>query len=405
MIQHWKRLLVIAVVALCNHGVLAQSPSVGDHLFVWAGDADRQDSDFLAVLDVRPAPDRYGKVLATVPVDEKSLWPHHTEHEFGPTGTLFANGFAANRTFVFDLRDPLQPRVTARFGAVGGLSFPHSFARLPSGNVVVTFQGHGDQNEVPGGLAELDERGQVVRSVSAADPSAEAGTLRPYSLAVVPALDRVVVGLTYMGFPPWTDNRSTIAHDHTGSQVQIRRLSDLGLVKTLKLKSADGPHEPRLLNDGRTVLVGTISCRVYRVADLETDEPSLVLAHDSSSPGCWVPVVIGNYWVQAHTDTKQVFSLDVRDPADVREASTLQFDERQYPHWLATDGRRLVVVNDARGEHRIWIANIDPGTGRLTLDDAFREEGADRAGFSFDRAEWPHGATGDAVPHGTVFGP
>jgi hypothetical protein len=42
----------------------------------WRGKG-QEDSDFLAVLDVRPARDRYGKVLATVPVGEKSLWPHN----------------------------------------------------------------------------------------------------------------------------------------------------------------------------------------------------------------------------------------------------------------------------------------------------------------------------------------
>jgi hypothetical protein len=69
--------------------------------------------------------------------------------------------------------------------------------------VLATFQAHGPGNVSPGGIAEVGESGRVVRSQSAADPSADQTTLRPYSLAVVPALDRVVVALTYMVIPSW----------------------------------------------------------------------------------------------------------------------------------------------------------------------------------------------------------
>ena len=91
------------------------------------------------------------------------------------------------------------------------MSFLHSFARLPNGHVLATFQSHGANNEGPGGVAELDEDGRVVRSRSASDSTADQTTLRPYSLAVVPALDRVVVALTYMPIPTWHPLRGSIA--------------------------------------------------------------------------------------------------------------------------------------------------------------------------------------------------
>jgi hypothetical protein len=52
----------------------------------------------------------------------------------------------------------------------------------------------------------------------------------------------------------------------------------------------------------------------------------------------------------------------------------------------------------------MWMLKIDRATGRITLDSAFRDAGSTRPGIAFDRADWPHGATGAAVPHGTVFG-
>jgi hypothetical protein len=97
--------------------VSAQSPP--RYLFTWTGDEDRADSDFLAVIDLHEEGGRYGTIVATAPVGEKGLWPHHTEYELGAGRMLFANGFPANRNFLFDLHEPLRPGVVARFGSVG----------------------------------------------------------------------------------------------------------------------------------------------------------------------------------------------------------------------------------------------------------------------------------------------
>ena len=54
-------------------------PPQSRFLFTWVGDEDRVDSDFLAVVDLVRHRDRYGTIVATTPVGEKGLWPHHTE--------------------------------------------------------------------------------------------------------------------------------------------------------------------------------------------------------------------------------------------------------------------------------------------------------------------------------------
>jgi hypothetical protein len=387
--------------------VTADAPTepTARYLFAWTGDEDRADEDFLTVVDLKPQGDRYGTVVATMPVGEKGLWPHHTEHELGAGKMLFANGFSSNRNFVFDLHDPQRPRVTARFTGAGDLGFLHSVVRLPNGHVLATFQAHGTENVAPGGLAELDETGRVVRSWTAADPGADQGTLRPYSLAVVPSLDRVVVALTYMPIPTWHPLRPSIAHDHDGNQVQVYRLSDLSLIRTIRLPSNDAPNEPRVLADGRTVLVSTVACRLFRVTGLEGNAPAMDLVHDEGSRGCAMPAVIGNYWVQAQAADHRVYSLDVSDLQHVRSISSVPFDARQRPHWLAVNGTRIVMVNEPgpTAERRMWMLKLDRGTGRLAVDSAFRDAGSERPGLAFDRASWPHGASGTAIPHGTVF--
>lgn len=397
---------VIALGACASFGQAPLPEPEARYLFTWTGDEDRVDSDFLAVIDLARDGDRYGTIVATAPVGEKGLWPHHTEHELGASRTLFANGYAANRNLVFNLRDPLRPRVSARFTGAGSLSFLHSFERLPNGHVLATFQAHGPDNVSPGGLAELDEAGRVVRSRSAADPAADQTTLRPYSLAVVPSLDRVVVALTYMPIPTWHPLRPSIAHDHSGNQMQVYRLSDLSLIKTIRLPASDAPNEPRLLPDGRTVLVTSVECRLYRVTGLVGSNPGLELIHQERPRGCAMPVVIGNYWIQAHAADHRVFALDISDLSNVRTVSSVAFDEQQRPHWLATDGSRIVMVNEPSpsAERRMWMVRVDRATGQLALDRDFRDAGSDRPGIAFDRPAWPHGATGNAVPHGTVFG-
>lgn len=404
------RAVAVIVALACIGYALVSADRTGQvpsrYLFTWVGDEGREDSDFLAVVDLARRGDRYGTIVATAPVGEKGLWPHHTEHELGPSRMLFANGFSANRNLLFDLHDPQRPKVVKRFNGAGDLSFLHSFARLPNGHVLATFQAHGPGNVSPGGIAEMDQRGRVVRSRSAADPSADQTTLRPYSLAVVPALDRVVVALTYMVIPSWHPLRPSVAHDHNGNQVQVYRLSDLSLIKTIRLATNDGPNEPRVLRDGRTVLVTTVECRLYQVIGLEGTDPQLTMIHHEPPRGCAMPVVIGDTWVQAHAADHRVFALDIRDLNNVRTVSSVLFDERQRPHWLATDGSRIVVVNEPAptAERRMWMLNVNRATGTLALDRAFRDAHSDRPGLTFNRPAWPHGATGPGVPHGTVFG-
>ena len=119
-----------------------------------------------------------------------------------------------------------------------------------------------------------------------------------------------------------------------------------------------------------------------------------------------MPVVVGKYWIQTDPSLPGLIALDVSDPARPVEVSRLVFDRRfSKTHWVAADRRhgRLVVT----GSEQSWVlvANLDKETGRLTLDETFREAGREQPGIDFNRAQWPHGASGKAVIHGALFGP
>jgi hypothetical protein len=402
------------VVGACggDHPAPVDAPGA-DLLYVWAGDADQADPDFLAVIDAEPGSAHYGRVLTTVPVDGRGNVPHHTEYELTPGQLLFANGWGTGRTFLFDLSTPAQPRAAGSFTGRGGYTHPHSYARLPNGNVLATFQSTDDGYAPPGGLVELDQQGEFVRAVSGAAPGIPDRETWTYSLLVLPDLDRVVTTNTRMGMAAeWYDTTHVHADaDVQSTHVQVWRLSDLNLVATLPLPPQDGGHnawtaEPRRLANG-DVYVNTFSCGLYRIDGVGGEQPTVAPVLYSAFEGtdyCAVPVVLKNYWIQPSATERAIVAYDLRDRDNPREASKLVLDSAfSGPHWIAADpvGSRIVVTAE---EGWVLLLHVDTATGALTIDQGFRDEGADRPGVTFDRAEWPHGTTGRAVPHGAVFG-
>jgi hypothetical protein len=394
-------MLRLAIICFAVAGCATSQPprQGGDWLFVWTSDAGAESSDFLAVIDARPGSPTYANVLATAPAGASGTNAHHVEHQMPEGGILFANGWRAGRTFRFDLNDPLRPRLLDSFTDAGQFMHAHSFARLANGNVLATYQMRGHGNVRPGALVELSQAGEVLRIAPADDPQGEAST-RPYSIAVVPSLDRVVT------------SSADMHGDVSVRSVQVWRLSDLSLIATVPLPPGprgnenEASAEPRLLSDGRTVLVSTFRCGLFRILALEGERPSAELVYSSdSSRQCALPVVTGNYWVQTDFDVPGLIALDVSDPGRPREVGRLVLPPDYLPHWisLAPDGERIAITGFGAMHSLLLMARIDRATGRLTLDERFRPAGADRPGVSFDRTDWPHGPTGRAIPHGVVF--
>jgi hypothetical protein len=94
----------------------------------------------------------------------------------------------------------------------------------------------------------------------------------------------------------------------------------------------------------------------------------------------WRPLRLGHYWVQALFSAHAVAVYDISDLSNMREVSCLTFDDKQKPHWMAQDEteHRIVMNSGEYGEHRVSMVNFDPQTGKLTLDEKFRDPGNDR---------------------------
>lgn len=413
-------LLVCAAVWRAGARTPEAATAGSPYLFVWAGDEARKASDFLAVIDVNPSSSSYGRIVNSVPVGITGSMPHHTEYEFPAGNLLYANGWVAGHTFILDLSQPLKPRIAAQFQDRAGYSFPHSFVRLPNGDVLATFQSHDGSLAADGGLVELRNDGSVVRSASALDPAVDKDVIWPYSMAVAPQLDRVVSSSSPMGWPDWgklPPGSWTLQkiNDQVTAHVQVWRLSDLHLLKTVTLPSDAGKHnrwpaEPRLLPDG-SIYVNTFSCGLYRMKDVTGAQPSAELVYtfpggDSMHTICSVPVVVGHYWIQTVAALPGLIALDISHPEKPVEVSRLVFGSHfPMPHWLAADRKsdRLVITGDM--ESWVLVARVDPQSGKLSLDQGFHEPGASTPGISFDRQQWPHGKAGKALVHGALFGP
>lgn len=391
--------LLVAPFGCASH--TNEAPAApANYLYLWTASADSTQPDFLAVLDVTEDSVRYGRLVTTMAVPGLKNRPHHTEHEMPADAQLFANGFRSGQTWIFDLTEPQQPRIAGQFGDLAGYSHPHSYLRLPNGNILATFQMRHEGGEiVPGGLVEVTPAGSVVRSASANAPGVDP-LLRVYSAGVIPSLDRIVTTTTDM------------ADDFPASRnLQLWRLSDLTLLRTFPLP--EGPHsllsaEPRVLADGRTVLVSTFACGLYLLDGLTSNAPRARLV--SSFPrkdgtNCAIPVIVGRYYLVTVPAWSAVVSLDISDPAAPKEVSRVTLGSGDVPHWISVspDTRRVAVTGYRDMQHRVVLARFDSSTGRLSLDQRFREEGASEPGFRMDNKTWPHGGNAKGIPHGAVF--
>lgn len=390
--------LMLAVTLLFSCALSAQQAGAGHFLFAWTGALNHDGNDFLAVIDADPQSPTYGKLMTTLVTDQKTEQIHHTEYVMPESGMLFANDHAAGRTFIFDVRSPLQPKIVTSFTDRDGYMHPHSYLRLPNGHVLAAFQHahHGDSAGMHGGLVEMDDHGNVIRSASSADLAFPNALLWPYSLYPLPDIDRVIVTNSSM-------------HDSevlSGVTYQIYRLSDLKLLKTSYLDVGDNhyghisPEEARLGPDG-AVYIQTLGCGIERVTDMASDSPQSKLVYTFPGNWCGVPTIVSHFLVMTVPGIHGVVVLDIAHGEKPVEVSRLVLDEEYEPHWTGYDAKtqRIVVTGN---KPRLYLLKFDPHSGAVTLDQSFHDEHG-KPGFDLADREWPHGWKGSGKPHGVVF--
>ena len=419
---------VCAAAAACSGGpggVGTRSGGESPYLFLFAGDEDKSDSDFLAVIDLRPESPDLGKAIATAPTGMKASMPHHMEYVMPPAGELlFMNAHHHEMSLLVDVSDPRAPRVAKTFGPPATLRYPHDYSRTPTGTRLVGFlRGEGPSPDPAetvtpgnhGGIAEYTAGGELLRAVSAGTANSSK-PIRPYAFALLPDIDRLVVTSAPMMEDSWAD------------VVQVYRYSDFALLHTIDLppgRLADGREVagsqragfgPRVLPDG-SVLFNRFGSALCRLSAVHGNSPRRVTVLTAETPepppgpgrirgSCGIPVVFGRYLLKPVGQPHAVVVHDIANPGSPREVSRLPTPETFNPHWLARDPRsnRLVLGAELGGEEGFYLLRFDEQAGRLSFDPALK--GGGQTGYlSLRDQSWPHGPSGPAWGHAALFLP
>ena len=425
-----RLIAVVACTALVACGAPSreaqvQSGAESPYLLLFAGDQDEADSDFLAVIDLRPDSPDFGKAFATTPIGMKASMPHHMEYATPPAGELlFMNAHHHEMSLLVDVSDPRAPRVVKTFDPPAPLRYPHDYSRTPKGTRLVGFLRSDGASPDPaetatpgnsGGIAEYTADGVLLRT-ALAGTAGSSTPVRPYAFALLPDIDRLVV------------TSASMMEVTSADVVQIYRYSDFSLLKTMDLlpgrlangREIEGSQRagfgPRVLPDG-SVFFNAYGCAFYRLSAIGSDNPRLdtvpTLETPEAPPGpgrirgsCGIPIVYGNYWIMPVGQLHAVIVLDIANPATPREVFRLPTPETFNPHWLARDPRsnRLVLGAELGGEEGFYLLRFEAQTGRLSFDPAVKGDG--QSGYlSLKNQSWPHGPSGPAWAHAALFLP
>ncbi len=421
--------IVIGTLVSCmpRHKEIALVGAPAPHLFVFAGDADKAESDFLAVFDVAPNSPSRGEPLYSVSTGMKGSMPHHAEYVAPPAGEpLFMNAHHHEKSLIVDISDVSALTVNKVLSPPPSFRFPHDYARTESGTRLVGFlrsdgaSPNAEEDLTPGnhgGIAEYAQSGELLRTASAAVDGL-GKPVRPYAFAVLPDKDRFVVTSAPMIEQSWAE------------VLQIYRYSDFELLHTLNMPAGGdvvsrGNWSARatgfgaqVLDDG-SVFLSTYECSLYHLTQIETDRPALEVVHTidadrsgNASHACGIPVRMGNFWIQPLAKNRMVVVLDITDPKSPREVFRLETPDDFMPHWLSRDPRsnRLILGSEMGSEQGFYVLRIDESTGELAFDGDFNGlkpgmffKSRTRGYISLYRQDWPHGSTGDAWGHAALF--
>ncbi len=222
-----------------------------------------------------------------------------------------------------------------------------------------------------------------------------------------------------------------------GKTVQVWRLSDLSLLRTVSLPPGPrgeenlAPYEARFVHaaGSQTIFVNCVAGNsLYVSRNLASPDPEFRLVYDfGKHSGVAYPALTHDdrYYLQPLTDENRLVLLDVHDPLHPKPVSELHFDHepadparpRQgHLHYLTLDlDERRAAASDYvidipptltfDGDRRVYLLQFDPQTGKVSFNLSFRDEFTGQVGVDFNREVWFHGKTGAARPHGTIFLP
>lgn len=424
------------------------APREDGYLLVWAGDQDARQSDFLALIDAHPASRTYGKVLKTFTLPAGSDLgnePHHMTHNATPAGFVFSAGILSGLTFVWDVKDPLDVKLTKihKPGIDHPFAAPDDFLVLENGNVMGSYIAFPDLT-TPGGIVEFTGDGRIIGAFPGGLPG-----LYPHGISIKPGINRIVT--SDFGRPA----TFFVATDLTTVALTAENgFTIWDYEKRIPIKQYDLPTGPRFEASGRRIdaaenfavmEVGFVPGAnrrdfyasamggggLYYCPDAAAERVKCKLVYDhgfASGPGNLRFTSDGRYLIMpqstlralAGDEPKAVTQFDISNPYRPRVVSEIVLDDDTTggPHFVAMNASETRIswgnyfIDNAAlqfrvdGNHRVYIAERRGFRGeKLALDERFRDEVDGKVGINFNRLQWPHGNAGNAKPHATLFLP
>jgi hypothetical protein len=391
-----------------------------DTLLVWAGDQERTDPDFIAVVDFDADSRTYGKVLRTVPLSGAAAYrnePHHVglSHD-GRTlalGGLLSILGGQDEVFFFDVTKPRRPTFI-RSDNPPEASITDDFAPLKNGGFLVTFMGGPDGAE-PGRVVEYDARLNRKETWPATLPT---DGFNPHGISIDEANNLMVTSdficplLTLHVHEPAFVLRGTVrvwdlASRTITSTINVNPDQPAGTMDIALI-----PHDPR----GRAFTAGMSDNKLYLVntqagtasAVFDFDRPEFQVA---GAPGIMPQLIRINkagtrlfITLNYGGAAGKVVMFDISRPGRPEVLDVVNLGPGSGPHSLrlTNDEKRLVVTDyflvedlaptgivNAEGDHKVHVLNVQGN--RLKRDRSFD--------LDFNRDI----KTGPARPHGVVM--
>ncbi len=342
------------------------------YLYLFCVDADAEDNDFVAVIDVDPASASYSKVIHTLDLGTKGNETHHWGYTDDRT-RIWAGGLFTSRIWIIDVAtDPARPRVEQVLEDVKeetGFSGPHTYYALP-GRMLISFLGAADGG-LPAGMAEYTNDGQFIRRIEP-DEQAPYG----YDVAVKPERNRMVTS----SFTPLENYSKPLAEmdlKHFGSQMVVwdfktRKPLQVGRAGAAPLEvrwslSRDADHGfTNCALDNSLWLFKNRGDGVYDFKKVADTGPLPADLRQSPDDRYLFVSCFGADYLQ---------QFDVTDPEAPRLFSTLKIGVQPNMMHTTGDGKRMYVSNSLLSTMdrslEFWVKLVRVGPDGMTLDPGF----------------------------------
>lgn len=340
-------------------------------LYIWTRDADHQESDFLAVVDVDPESDTFGEIVATAPTGSAGNEVHHFGYNVD-ADRIFGGAIATNTVYIYDVgTDPRNPTLIRQVQLdETGYSGPHSVFAVPGGVMLAMLGAVGGGG--PGALVVLDDEGEFVEAYPVVNPDGSPGLM--YDVGVKPAMNRMITSA-------WAHPMHVMEGTHLENAGKQAVVWDFEAKKVLQVADLDpAPFAVRWMHapDARGVFINAALGNSVWYGEDGDGDGTMAFHKVLTLPDGTVPVDMrvsydDRYLYLSQWAGGKVQQYDIADPMNPALLAEVDLPQPNMMS-LSPDSRRLYVTNsilsgmDGDVEFGAWLVHVGEEGMRIDPD-------------------------------------